>query len=246
MEAIMASPMVEFCEQSNPLVLVQAGRSRVEKADAKRVQQSFLAAAEKRALIWMAERTPEWVSPDHLTTLAFLAQVGAGVCFALAASNQMALLGVVACLAINWFGDSMDGTLARVRDKQRPRYGFYVDHMVDTFGAAALMGGLALSGFMHPAIAGGLLVAFLMLAIQSYLATYTIGEFHLSFWKFGPTEIRILLAVGALALLRWPMVVGGRYRLFDIGGVAAIVGMAAMLVWFTVKNGYRLYCQERV
>jgi len=242
----MASPMVDFCEQSNPLVLVQVGQSRAEKANAKRVQQSFLAAAEKRALIWMAHRTPEWISPDQLTALAFLGQVGAGFCFALSGSHTLALLGVVACLAVNWFGDSMDGTLARVRDKQRPRYGFYVDHMVDTFGASALMGGLALSGFMHPAIAAGLLVAFLMLAIQSYLATYTIGEFHLSFWKFGPTEIRILLAVGALALLRWPVVLHGHYRLFDIGGAVAIAGMTAMLLWFTVKNGSRLYRQERM
>lgn len=242
----MASPMVEFCEQSNPLVLVQAGQSRVEKADAKRVQTSFVAAMERRALIWMAERTPAWISPDHLTALALIAQIGAGVCFAIAAWNPMALFGVVVCLAVNWLGDSMDGTLARVRDKQRPRYGFYVDHMVDSFGAAALMGGLALSGFMHPAIAGGLLVGFFMLSIQSYLATYTMGEFHLSFWKFGPTELRILLAIGALALLRWPMVLGGQYRLFDIGGAVGLIGMAAMLIWFTVKNGYRLYCQERV
>lgn len=118
--------------------------------------------------------------------------------------------------------------------------------MVDSFGAAALMAGLALSGFMHPAIAGGLLVGFLMLSIQSYLATYTMGEFHLSFWKFGPTELRILLAIGALALFRWPVVIEGHYRLFDLGGAIGLVGMAAMLLWFTVKNGYRLYCQERV
>jgi archaetidylinositol phosphate synthase len=242
----MASPMVEFCEQSNPLVLLQVGQSRVEKADAKRVQTSFVAAMEKRALLWMAERTPAWISPDHLTALALAAQIGAGVCFALAASNRFALIGVVLCLAVNWLGDSMDGTLARVRDQQRPRYGFYVDHMVDSFGAAALMAGLALSGFMHPAIAGGLLVGFLMLSIQSYLATYTMGEFHLSFWKFGPTELRILLAIGALALFRWPVVIEGHYRLFDLGGAIGLVGMAAMLLWFTVKNGYRLYCQERV
>jgi phosphatidylglycerophosphate synthase len=238
--------MVEFCEQSNPLVLVEAGRVRVEKNDAKRVQTSFVAAVEKRALIWMAERMPAWISPDHLTALALVAQIGAGVCFALARWNQYALVGVVACLAVNWLGDSLDGTLARVREKQRPRYGFYVDHMVDSFGAAALMGGLGMSGFMHPAIAGGLLVGFLMLSIQSYLVTYTIGEFHLSFWKFGPTELRILLAVGSVALLRWPVVLEGQYRLFDIGGAVGLMGMAAMLLWFTVKNGYRLYCEERV
>jgi phosphatidylglycerophosphate synthase len=157
-------------------------------------------------------------------------------------------LGVIACLALNWLGDSLDGTLARVRQRQRPRYGFYVDHMVDTFGAAALMGGLALSGYMHPWIAMGLLVAFLMLSIQSYLATHALGEFRLSFWRFGPTEIRILLAVGNLALLWKPMVhfLGGFYRLFDIGGAISIAGMGLMVVVFTAQNTLRLYREERI
>lgn len=150
------------------------------------------------------------------------------------------------CLAVNWLGDSLDGTLARYRNQQRPRYGFYVDHMVDSFGAVALMGGLALSGYMHPWIAMGLLVAFLVLSIQTYLATYTIGEFRLSFWSFGPTELRILLAVGNLALLRWPMVLHGQYRLFDVGGMVGLVGMTAMLACFTAKNAYELYRQERL
>ena len=127
--------------------------------------------------------------------------------------NRYALLGVIACLALNWLGDSLDGTLARVRQRQRPRYGFYVDHMVDSFGALALMGGLALSGYMHPWIAIGLLIAFLMLSIQSYLATHALGEFRISFWRFGPTELRILLAVGNLALFWKPVVhlFGGLY-----------------------------------
>jgi archaetidylinositol phosphate synthase len=127
---------------------------------------------------------------------------------------------VVVCLALNWLGDSLDGTLARFRRRLRPRYGFYVDHMVDSFGALGLMGGLALSGYMHPVIAIGLLIAFLMLSIQSYLATHTLGEFRLSFWRFGPTEMRILLVVGNLALLWKPRVhfAGSDYRLFDLEG----------------------------
>jgi hypothetical protein len=98
---------------------------------------------------------------------------------------------------------------------------------------------------MQPWIAIGLLIAFLVLSIQSYLATYTLGEFHLSFWNFGPTELRILLAVGNLALLRWPMVLHNQYRLFDIGGVIGLAGMTLMIVFFTVKNGLRLYRQEK-
>ncbi|MGA9471369.1 MAG: CDP-alcohol phosphatidyltransferase family protein, partial [Terriglobales bacterium] len=172
------------------------GGAKPEFQNATRIHGSFLAASEKRALIWMAERMPSWVNSDHLTALGFAAQIATGICYALAGRDRRMLLAAIACLAVNWFGDSLDGTLARVRQQQRPRYGFYVDHMVDSIGATAMMGGLALSGYMHPVIAIGLLIAFLLLSIQSYLATYTIGEFHLSFWRFGPTELRILLAIG--------------------------------------------------
>jgi len=216
---------------------------------ANRVHTSLTASTEKRALIWMAHRTPAWINPDHLTALGFLAQLGAGAGYALAQWNRWALLGVIAFLALNWLGDSLDGTLARVRNQQRPRYGFYVDHMVDSFGSLFLMGGLVLSGHMHPAIAIGLLIAFLLLSIQSYLATYTIGEFHLSFWRFGPTELRILLVIGNLALLHNPMAhfLGhGPYRLFDIGGTIGLIGMAVMLVWVTAANTLRLYREEPI
>src|SRR5581483_2722020 len=147
---------------------------------------------------------PSWINSDHLTALGFFAQVMCGTSYAMARHNRYWLVGGVAFLILNWFGDSLDGNLARVRKQERPRYGFYVDHLLDSFGAVAMLGGLALSGYMHPYIAIGLLIAFLLLSIQSYLATYTTGEFHLSFWRFGPTELRILLAVGNLALLRWP------------------------------------------
>jgi phosphatidylglycerophosphate synthase len=155
---------------------------------------------------------------------------------------------VIICLAVNWLGDSLDGTLARVRHRQRPRYGFYVDHMVDSFGALALMGGLALSGYMHPWIATGLLIAFLLLSIQSYLATHALGEFRISFWRFGPTELRLLLAVGNLALLRRPNVhlLGRLFRLFDVGGAIGLAGMTLILLAFTLQNTARLYREERI
>ncbi|MFZ0732718.1 MAG: CDP-alcohol phosphatidyltransferase family protein [Candidatus Sulfotelmatobacter sp.] len=239
--------MTEFCEQVNPRVLLEMRRVR-PFPDMLRVQESWVAAAEKRTLLWLAAHTPDRVGPDHLTILGLFAQIGAGVCYALAAWNRLALLGVIACLALNWLGDSLDGTLARVRQRLRPRYGFYVDHMVDTFGAIALMGGLALSGYMQPRIAIGLLIAFLTLSIQSYLATHALGEFRLSFWRFGPTELRILLAVGNLALFWKPMIhfLGGYYRLFDVGGAIGLIGMAVMVVFFTLKNTIRLYREERI
>ena len=194
----------------------------------------------------MAERMPAWVNSDHLTGLGFAAQIATGVCYALAARDRRMLLVAIVCLAVNWFGDSLDGTLARVRQQQRPRYGFYVDHMADSIGALAMMGGLALSGYMHPVIAIGLLIAFLLLSIQSYLATYTLGEFHLSFWHFGPTELRILLAVGNLASFRWASVMHGHHRWFDIGGAIGLAVMVAMLIVVTLKNTARLYREERI
>jgi archaetidylinositol phosphate synthase len=241
----MASPMIDSCEQSNPNVLNEVRRiKRFENA--ARVHNALTSNPEKRVLIWMAERIPRWISSDHLTLLGFLAQVMAGVSYALSAWNRYWLVAGIFFLALNWLGDSLDGTLARVRQQQRPRYGFYVDHIVDSFGGLALMGGLALSGYMHPYIAIGLLVGFLLLSIQSYLATYTLGEFQLSFWNFGPTELRILLSVGNVALLYRPMVFHGRYRLFDVGGAVGLVGMAAMLIFFTVRNTRRLYVEERI
>lgn len=213
---------------------------------ARRIQESAVATLEKRTLIWLAARIPARINSDHLTALGFVAQLAVGASYALARYNQLWLLAGICFLALNWFGDSLDGTLARVRNQQRPRYGFYIDHMLDSFGSVALMGGLALSGYMSPAIAIGLLVLFLLLLIQSYLATYTLGEFRMSFWSFGPTELRILLAMGNLALFRWQTVLHGRYRLFDFGGVIGIIGMTAMLLFFTAKNIVRLYNEERI
>ncbi len=240
----MATSFADSAEQANPTALAEARRAGFRQAT--RVHGSFLATVEKRALVWMAERMPAWVKSDHLTILGFAAQIATGVFYALAARDRRLLLAAIVCLAANWFGDSLDGTLARVRQQQRPRYGFYVDHMIDSIGAVAMMGGLALSGFMHPVIAIGLLIAFLLLSIQSYLATYTMGEFHLSFWRFGPTELRILLAIGNLSLFRWAWVMHGHYRLFDIGGAVGLVGMVAMLIVITLKNTARLYREERI
>ncbi len=242
----MATGMTEFCEQVNPRVLLEMRRTR-PFPEMQRVQESWIASAEKRALLWLAARTPQCIGPDHLTALGLAAQIGAGICYALARQQRFALLGAIVCLAVNWLGDSLDGTLARARQRLRPRYGFYVDHMVDSVGAVALMGGLALSGYMHPAVAAGLLVAFLMLSIQSYLATHALGEFRLSFWRFGPTELRILLAVGNLALLWRPEVhlFGDVFRLFDVGGMIGLAGMTLVLIFFTGQNTARLYREER-
>lgn len=258
-QPVSSQLMMDFCEQVDPRLLhdirdnhlrdVNLRNAEIRPShDMLRVQESWLAGIERRALLRLAVWAPPWITPDHLTALGLIAQLGAGAFYALARWNRFALIGVIACLGLNWLGDSLDGTLARVRQRLRPRYGFYVDHMVDSFGAVALMAGLAASGYMHPWIAIGLLIAFLLLSIQSYLATHVLGEFHLSFWRFGPTELRILLAVGNIALFWAPVVhfLGGRYRLFDVGGVIGLAGMSLMAVAFTVKNTIRLYREERI
>ena len=216
--------------------------------DAERAQLSMLARGEKRLLIWMAHRMPGWVNSDHLTLIGFAAMFAAGLCYWAARWDRRALIGVIAALAVNWFGDSLDGTVARVRNRQRPRYGFYVDHVTDALGTSFLMGGLALSGYMNPFIALGLLIAYFLLSIEVYLATYTIGTFHLSFWSFGPTELRLLLCVGNIALFYRPVVtlLGGKYLLFDVGGTIGIIGMAAMFVATSIGHTRALYNAERL
>ncbi|MGA7342970.1 MAG: CDP-alcohol phosphatidyltransferase family protein [Terracidiphilus sp.] len=221
-------------------------KNEPEFRTARRVNQALTASLEKRALRWMAERAPNWVSSDQLTLLGFGAQIGAGVCYALSRFDRRALLLAILCVALNWLGDSLDGTLARVRRIERPRYGFYVDHMADIFGSAALMCGLGCSGFVHWQTAMAMLVAFLILSGESYLATYTLASFQLSQGVFGPTEIRILLIAGNLALLRSPYstLFGHRMLLFDLGGAIATLGMLAMAVNITARHTAALYREE--
>ncbi len=223
-----------------------ANGDRASFQNAKRVNQALTARMEKRALTWMAERAPRWVSSDQLTLLGLGAQIAAGICYALVRWDRRALLLVIVCLALNWLGDSLDGTLARVRRQERPRYGFYVDHVVDIVGAVALMYGLGASGLLHWATAMAMLIAFLVLSSESYLATYTLSCFQLSQGIFGPTEIRILLALGNLAALRNPYstVFGHRILLFDMGGAIAAVVMAAMAISVAVRHTAQLYRQE--
>jgi archaetidylinositol phosphate synthase len=221
---------------------------RTKFRNAVRVQEAITAPVERKFLLWLAKQVPESVSPDHLTALGFAAQFLAGVSYGMARWNKYALWLATFFIAMNWLGDSLDGNLARYRQRLRPRYGFYVDHMADTFGAVFLMLGLAVSGFLHWQIAVGMLVAFLVLSVESYLTTYTIGKFCMSHGLFGPTEIRILLMIGNVALLYRPHahLLGQEFLLFDVGGAIAIVGMTGMAVIATVRHTIQLFREERL
>ena len=213
-----------------------------------RQHNSVLAAAEKRALIWMARRLPRWIHSDHLSALGLVSMAGAGVSFWLTASNPGAGASlVVLCLLLNWFGDSLDGTVARVRDQQRPRYGYYVDHVIDLAGTAMLFGGVAASGYMTPAIAVLVVAAYYLVSAETFLATHSRGVFKMAFLGVGPTELRVLLAAGAIALIDTPIVAPfglGPVRLWDLGGVIGATGMIATFITSSVRNGVALYAEE--
>jgi phosphatidylglycerophosphate synthase len=212
-----------------------------------REHRSILAAAERRLLIFIAERLPRSINSDHLTTLAVAAMGMAGAAFAAARWDRRALWLVVIALALNWFGDSLDGTLARVRRAERPRYGFYIDHVLDIAGATLLLAGLACSPFMSPVVALGLLIAYLLVTGEVFLATAVRGVFKMSVGGIGPTELRIILAAGAVALLRNPQVSVGSLTvpLFDFGGALAAVGLAGVFVVSVLRNATALAVAER-
>ena len=214
--------------------------------EAQRNSTGVLTGIERRVLIALARRIPAPINSDHLTALGVVSMFLVGACFAVSSRFPTALWGVVVFLALNWFGDSLDGTVARVRGHQRPRYGFYVDHILDTFGALFVLTGLAISGHMTPLVAAGFLIAYYILSIEIYLATYCVGKFQMSFWGWGPTELRILLAAGALMLFVKPVVTiaGTALPLFDVGGIVAIVGLIATAIISAIGNTRRLYAAE--
>jgi phosphatidylglycerophosphate synthase len=216
--------------------------------EARREHKSLTAAAEKKLLVWIAERLPPWINADHLTSLGLLAFLAGGVFYWLCGRDHAWLHAVNACLVLNWLGDSLDGTVARVRQKLRPRYGFYVDHMVDALAALFLLLGLAYSTLVTPAVAIALLVAYFFLTINMGYATHALGVFKISFGAMGGTEMRILLALVNLAVLRWPQVdIGGRsVLLFDVFGIVATVAVAVTALRSTAQVAKRLYDLERL
>lgn len=210
-----------------------------------REHDSVLAAAEKRLLVRMAGALPARVNSDHLTFTGTAAMLGIGVSFW---AGGWALLMVIPLLAVNWFGDSLDGTLARVRKQERPRYGYYVDHVLDAVGFAALFGGLMLGGHMTFSLGLAFLAAYYLLVAEISMATHARGRFKMAFMKVGPTELRILLAAGTIQLMRSDFVTlfGHRWLLFDVGGAVAVAGVLMAFVANAVRNGIALYNEEKL
>ena len=208
---------------------------------------SVLAAAEKRLLVWLAHRLPRRINADHLTAIGAFGTVAAGAAFAAAAWDRRALWLVPVMLAVNWFGDSLDGTVARVRGHQRPRYGYYLDHVADLVNATALFTGMAFSGLMDPRLGLALLLGYVLLCAESFLATHAVGVFRISFSGIGPTELRILLSIGAVVAVFQPIVAPfglGRVALFDLSAVISLAGMAVAFAASSWRNARTLYLAE--
>jgi phosphatidylglycerophosphate synthase len=195
----------------------------------------------------MARRLPDSISSDHLSLLGLISMLVVGIGFAAFRWTPWAAAAVIAGLAANWFGDSLDGTVARVRGTERPRYGFYVDHVIDILGTAFLFAGLACSGLMNPILALALHATYLLVCAETYLATHAVAVFRMSFLGFGPTELRLVLAAGALKAMDggWIAFGGGSpLRLFDLGAVVAILGLAVTFSCSVARNTRALRLAE--
>ena len=164
-------------------------------ADAARIQTSVLNALEKKVLVWLAERQPKWMTSDILTFVGTFGAIVIATGYILAARDiswlWLSSLGFV----INWYGDSLDGTLARVRRQQRPIYGYYLDHTVDAFNEVLMFVGVGLSGLMHLELALFILVVYFMMTINVSINAHLKKEFRLTYAKMGPTEFRIIMII---------------------------------------------------
>jgi phosphatidylglycerophosphate synthase len=211
-----------------------------------RRNNGLTAAAEKRLLEGIAKRLPGTINSDHLSALGLAAMAAAGASFAAMPYWRGAAVAVLVALAANWAGDSLDGTLARVRGHLRPRYGYYLDHVLDLAGATLLFAGLSCSGIMTPLVAAAVLVTYLLVCAETYLTTHANGVFRMSFLFVGPTELRLVLAAGTIKAAAAPAVTvfGYPMLLFDIGGIVAIAGMTCAFVAAALRNTRALYAEE--
>lgn len=215
-----------------------------ETAGHERSSRHLLQPLEARVLPWLADRLPRWVVPDHLTLLGVVASLGIGASYVLTNVDPAWLWGASAGLAVQWFGDSLDGTLARRRSIERPRYGFYLDHLVDAFSTVAIGLGLGLSPYMLLSVGLSIVVAYLLLSINVYLETYVHEEFSFGYGWLGPTEARVaLIGLNTVAVTVGPLsfaAVGVGATIFDVAGAAVALGMLGLLAVRVVENLRRL------
>jgi archaetidylinositol phosphate synthase len=225
------------------------GEQELERSvEATREPSFLLAKPEKRLLRWIAARLPRWVLPDDLTALGVLAAIGVAVAYQLANDSIEWLWAASALLVLQWFGDSLDGTLARVRGIERPTYGYYLDHLVDAIATAAIGIGLGLSPLMLLSIGTLIVVAYLILSINVYLESYAFGRFSIGYGYVGPTEIRLILivlnSVVALGAGLEFVIADLELTLFDVIGLAIAATMIVLLLGRAARNLHELAKKE--
>jgi len=201
-----------------------------------RDKRFFLARPEARVLEWIAQRIPSRVRPDHLTALGVLASIAIAAAYVLSNGDRLWLWAASALLVVHWLGDSLDGTLARVTKSDRPRYGYYLDHLVDAFATAAIGIGLGLSPYMLLAVGLAIVVAYLILSVNTYLETHAFGVFTLGYGRFGPTEARLML-IAVNTLLALGLIGTGP---LDVLGIGLAAAMIAALIGRAGRNLKRL------
>ena len=221
--------------------------------NSKRIQTSFLNAAEKKALVWLAERQPKWVDSDMLTYIGHVGAILIALGFILANLSVHFLWISILGFFVNWYGDSLDGTLARVRKQQRPVYGFYIDHTMDAINETLMFMGAGMSPFMRFDLACVLLVVYLMLTLNVAMNAHLRGEFRLTYAKLGPTELRIICVIACLVLIgvkplqtfSWGIPVsGGLFEMKILDVVGLVILVALVVIYFvTIAQDARYYAK---
>jgi archaetidylinositol phosphate synthase len=212
--------------------------------NAPRNKQFVLAGAEARVLEWIARRLPRWILPDHMTALGVVAAFGIAGAYLASNGDKAWLWAASALLVVHWLGDSLDGTLARVRKIERPKYGYYLDHLVDAVATALIGLGLGLSPWMLLSVGLLIVIAYLVLSINTYLETYAFGVFTLGYGRLGPTEVRLML-IGLNTLIALGVGLGFQVgglglTVLDLIGIAIAGLMAAGLAGRAARNLKRL------
>lgn len=214
-----------------------------------RVNKILLGPLERPALSWLAKKMPGWVTPDMLTILAFLGTILVAASYVLTNQNKAFLWLASLGLVINWFGDSLDGTLARYRKIERPQYGFFVDHTMDGLGEVLMMFGIGLSPYVDFRLALIALVGYLLMGNLVYITTYVRGEFRISYIGLGPTEVRVILIITNIIVFfagnLHVQTTFGSYTVYDFVILALTILLFSIYVVVTIINARQLAAIER-
>ena len=215
-----------------------------DKQSHKRVNDILLGPLERPALHWLAAHMPPWITPDILTIIGVLGAVVIFVGYILSNVNSIFLWLATLGFVINWFGDSLDGTLARHRKIERPKYGFFVDHTVDAFSQLLIFGGIGLSPYISFELALLALVGYLLMSILVYVDTYVTGVFKISYGKLGPTEARAIAILLNLAFFIFGVPIielsFGIVSIYDLVAIAISVLLIFIYVFSTIKRASEL------